>query len=71
MRSRTETDRWAGVLRRLASTARRFAADSSGTSAVEYAVLIAVIALAIVALVFQIGDSVTGMFEQAEGIYGN
>ena len=44
----------------LALTARRFAADSSGASAVEYAIL-----------VFQIGDSVTGLFEKAEGIYGN
>jgi Flp pilus assembly pilin Flp len=55
----------------LALTARRFAADSSGASAVEYAVLVAAIALAIVALVFQIGDSVTGLFEKAEGIHGN
>lgn len=57
--------------RSLALTARRFAADNSGASAVEYAVLIAAIALAIVALVYQIGDSVTGLFEKAEGIYGN
>ena len=55
----------------LALTARRFAADSSGASAVEYAVLIAAIALAIVALVYQIGDNVTGLFEKAEGICGN
>lgn len=57
--------------RGLALIARRFAADNSGASAVEYAVLVAAIALAIVALVFQIGDSVTGLFEKAEGIYGN
>jgi Flp pilus assembly pilin Flp len=55
----------------LALTARRSATDSSGASAVEYAILVAAIALAIVALVFQIGDSVTGLFEKAEGIYGN
>jgi Flp pilus assembly pilin Flp len=55
----------------VALTARRFAADNSGASAVEYAIPIAAIALAIVALVYQIGDSVTGLFEKAEGIYGN
>lgn len=55
----------------LALTARRFGADSSGASAVEYAVLAAAIALAIVALVYQIGGSVAGMFEKVEGIYGD
>ena len=57
--------------RRVALAARRLAADSSGASAVEYAILVAAIAFAIVALVFQIGDSVTSLFEKAEGIYGN
>jgi Flp pilus assembly pilin Flp len=55
----------------LALTARRFAADNSGASAVEYAVLVAALALAISALVYQIGDKVTGLIEKAEGIYGN
>jgi pilus assembly protein Flp/PilA len=70
-RSTTETDCSTGLRRRLALSARQFAADSSGASAVEYGLLIAAIALAIVALVFEIGDSVSGMFEQAAGIYGN
>lgn len=67
MRSTTETHR----LQSLALTARRFAADSSGATAVEYGLLVAAIALAIVALVFEIGDGVRGMFEKAAGIYGN
>jgi pilus assembly protein Flp/PilA len=58
-------------LQGLALTARRFAADTSGATAVEYGLLVAAIALAIVALVYEIGDSVRGMFEKAEGIYGN
>jgi pilus assembly protein Flp/PilA len=58
-------------VRRLALTARRFAGDSSGATAVEYGLLVAAIALAIVALVFEIGDSVRGMFEKVVGIYGN
>lgn len=70
MRSTTETHRWPSV-RRLALTAGRFAADSSGATAVEYGLLVAAIALAIVALVFEIGDSVRSMFEKAAGIYGN
>ena len=57
--------------RRVALAARRLAADSSGASAVEYAILVAALALAISALVYQIGDKVTGLIEKAEGIYGN
>jgi pilus assembly protein Flp/PilA len=55
----------------LVRTACRFTADNSGATAVEYGLLIAAIALAIVAVVYEIGDSVTGMFEKAAGIYGN
>jgi pilus assembly protein Flp/PilA len=70
MRSTTETHRCPS-LQSLALNARRFVADSSGATAVEYGLLVAAIALAIVALVFEIGDSVKGMFEKAAGIYGN
>jgi pilus assembly protein Flp/PilA len=71
MQSTTGIDRRPGKRRRLASTARRFAADCSGATAVEYGVLVAGIALAIVAIVYEIGDSVRGIFEKAAGIYGN
>ena len=68
--STTEFDR-RGMQSRLARTARRFAADSSGATAIEYVILVAGIALAIVALVFEIGGKVNAMFEQAVGIFGN
>jgi pilus assembly protein Flp/PilA len=55
----------------LVRTARQFAADSSGASAVEYGLLIAAIALAIVALVYEIGDSVKAMFEAVERLFTN
>ena len=55
----------------LARTARRFAADCSGATAIEYGVLIAGIALAIVALIFEIGGGVNGMFEKAQAIFAN
>ena len=70
MRTTTEPHRCPS-LQSLALTARRFAADTSGATAVEYGLLVAAIALAIVALVYEIGDSVRGMFEKAAGIYGN
>lgn len=70
IKSTAETHRRPG-LQSLALTARRFAADSSGATAVEYGLLVAAIALAIVAIVYEIGDSVRGMFENASGIYGN
>lgn len=69
--STTEIDRWSGVQHRLAQTARRFAADCSGATAIEYAILAAGIALAIAAVVFEIGGKVNAMFEQAVGIFGN
>jgi Flp pilus assembly pilin Flp len=68
MRSRTETDRWPGM--HLARIARRFAADRSGASAVEYAVL-ALVAIAIATVVFQIGGSVNAMFETVERLFTN
>ena len=72
MRGATETtDFGAGMRRRLTLTARRFAADNAGASAIEYGVLIAAIALVIVGLVSGIGDSVSGLFDKAKGIYGN
>jgi Flp pilus assembly pilin Flp len=67
----TEIDSWPGMQRRLAQTALRFAADSAGATAIEYAVLIAGIALAIAAWGFEIGGKVNAMFEQAVGISGN
>jgi Flp pilus assembly pilin Flp len=66
-----KTDRRPGLHRRLARTARRFAADCSGASAVEYAILAVLIAVAIAAIVFQIGGSVNSMFETVEGLFTN
>ncbi len=54
---------------RLAATARCFAADCSGATAVEYGVLV-LIGIAIMALVSQIGGSVSGMFEMLKGAFG-
>jgi pilus assembly protein Flp/PilA len=56
---------------RVALAARRFAADSSGTTAIEYALLGVLIAVAIVAAVNQVGDGVRPMFEQLAGKFGN
>lgn len=70
-RSTTESDCMTSPRLRLARTARRFAADCSGATAVEYGVLAAGIALAIAAVVFEIGGSVKGMFETVEGLFTN
>ncbi|MGA7456442.1 MAG: Flp family type IVb pilin [Methyloceanibacter sp.] len=58
-----------GLTTRLAATARRFAADSSGATAVEYGIM-TLIAIAIMALVSQIGGSVSGMFEMLKNAFG-
>jgi Flp pilus assembly pilin Flp len=54
---------------RLPVAARRFAADCSGATAIEYGIL-TLIALAIMAVVSQIGVSVGGMFEMLKGAFG-
>jgi len=71
MTSTTPIGQMRAVGVQLARTARRFAADCSGATVIEYGVLIAGIALAIVAVVFEIGGGVTGMFEKAQAIFAN
>ena len=53
---------------RLAATARRFAADCSGATAIEYGIM-TLIAIAIMALVSQIGGSVGSMFDMLKGAF--
>jgi Flp pilus assembly pilin Flp len=48
---------------------RCFAVDCSGATAVEYGVLI-LIGIAVMAVVSQIGGSVSGMFETLKGAFG-
>jgi pilus assembly protein Flp/PilA len=59
------------ALLRLSAMVRRFAADASGTTAMEYALLGVLIAVAIVMAVGQVGDGVKPLYEQLVGIYGN
>ena len=70
MRDTTQARFRTGLKLRLAATARRFAADPSGSTAVEYAVM-TLIAVAIVAAITQLGDTVTGMYDQLKGLFGN
>jgi Flp pilus assembly pilin Flp len=49
-------------LRRLSAAGRRFAIDENGTSAIEYGILVACIAVAIVAAVIGIGESLSGSY---------
>jgi Flp pilus assembly pilin Flp len=54
---------------RLSVAARRFVADCSGATAIEYGIL-TLIAIAIMAVISQIGGSVSGMFEMLKGAFG-
>ena len=47
---------------RIGETLRRFAADNSGATAVEYGLLVAFIALAIVVAVNQVGTGISRVF---------
>lgn len=46
---------------------KRFLADDAGATAIEYAVIAALIFLAIVAAIVPIGGSLSGTFNQAAG----
>jgi Flp pilus assembly pilin Flp len=50
--------------------ARRFAADSSGATAIEYA-LMTFIAIAIVLAISQLGGSVTALYERVQAAFVN
>jgi Flp pilus assembly pilin Flp len=54
---------------RFAAADRRFATDQSGTSAIEYGIMM-LIGIAIMALVSEIGGSVSGMFEKLQNVFG-
>jgi Flp pilus assembly pilin Flp len=53
---------------RISATPLRFAVDQSGASAIEYGIL-TLISIAIMALVSEIGGSVSGMFEKLSGVF--
>ncbi|MCJ7527032.1 MAG: Flp family type IVb pilin [Methyloceanibacter sp.] len=59
-----------GLKLRLAAAARRFAADRSGATAVEYGMMI-LIAIAVMLVISEIGGSVGGMFEKLKGFVGS
>ena len=60
----------AAIPGRICLTARRFAADSSGATAVEYG-LMTLIAIAIVFGVTQIGGNIAAIFERLETAFVN
>jgi Flp pilus assembly pilin Flp len=62
--------RGAAIPGRLGAAARRFAADSTGVTAVEYAVM-TFIAIAIVLAITQLGDSVGAMYERVQATFVN
>lgn len=62
--------RGAAIAGRISLTARRFAADSSGATAVEYG-LMTLIAIAVVFGITQIGGNLTAIFERLQTAFGN
>ena len=69
MHNTTEARLGASLTMRFVTAARRFAADRSGATAIEYGIM-TLIAIAIMALVSQIGGSVSGMFEMLKNAFG-
>jgi Flp pilus assembly pilin Flp len=55
---------------RVGATARRFAADRSRTTAIEYAIM-TFIAVAIMVVITQLGGNVTAMYERVQAIFAH
>ena len=58
------------VLQRSISVLHRFAEDTGGVSAIEYALLISGISLAIFAIIQSVGHNVFGFYSKIEGDLG-
>jgi pilus assembly protein Flp/PilA len=57
------------TLRESLATLRRFAADQSGANAVEYALLVAAICIAILAMVESMRDKLIAVFTNVSAIF--
>jgi Flp pilus assembly pilin Flp len=55
---------------RSGAMARRFAADTSGTTAIEYAIM-TFIAVAIMVVITPLGGNVTAMYERVQAIFAH
>lgn len=51
-------------MKKLVSTVKRFWADEEGATAVEYGIMVALIAVAIIAIVYLVGQKLENVFQQ-------
>lgn len=65
----TDTTHKTVLPNRVGATARRFGADRSGTTAIEYAIM--TIAVAILVVITQLGGNVTAMYERVQAIFAH
>ena len=58
-------------MKNLYNAIRKFARDEEGATAVEYGIMVGLIAVGIVGFVFTIGESLAGMFEDISTCLAN
>jgi len=51
------------------ATAKRFIADTGGTTAIEYALIAGGIGVAVVSTIWSLGGTVKGLFEKLPGLF--
>jgi Flp pilus assembly pilin Flp len=66
----TDTTHKTVLPNRVGATARLFAADRSGTTAIEYAIM-TFIAVAIMVVITRLGGNVTVMYERVQAIFAH
>ena len=66
----TDTTHKTVLPNRVDATARRFAADRSGTTAIECAIM-TFIAVTIMVVITQLGGNVTAMYERVQAIFAH
>jgi Flp pilus assembly pilin Flp len=66
----TDTTHKTVLPNRVGATARRFGADRSGTTAIEYAIM-TFIAVAILVVITQLGGNVTAKYERVQAIFAH
>jgi pilus assembly protein Flp/PilA len=52
----------------IATSLRRFAGDSSGATAIEYALICALIAVALISVLGKLGNSLSSEFAEVSGV---
>ncbi|MFW2391760.1 MAG: Flp family type IVb pilin [Methyloceanibacter sp.] len=66
-----ETTKVADFKTRFVAEARRFASEPSGATAIEYAIIAAMLSIVIIGAVAALGEGVTGLFQRVANAFSS